>query len=256
MPDLLILVEPEIDAVGKMIGLSDASCRLAAAMEQAVRLEPSVRVQRVAISPQSPSPVFQVTGDLRQVSPASFTPALSLETLQSEASILCPLTLDLPGELEFAAKSIYQNCREGSGLRQTVAQQLGVPVGPGSLWLPIVLTAKGPLYAEAIAPREAFAGESPGTIVSEYTQPLHLPDRQRQPLYELAQRLLKLLEATPAVYLLRFGLLENGVCFDQLLPFPGLPAIASLETQQPDLFTCHWHCITGKKVRDLHIIPR
>jgi hypothetical protein len=86
-----------------------------------------------------------------------------------------------------------------------------------------------------------------------YCQPIHLPDRQRQPLYQLAYRLLRSLAAPPAVYLMQFGLQEDGIQFDRLLPFPAEPAIASLGVQTPDLFTCHWRCLVGKPIHDLVI---
>jgi hypothetical protein len=67
----------------------------------------------------------------------------------------------------------------------------------------------------------------------------------------LAYRLLRSLFATPAVYLMQFGLQEGSIYFDRLLPFPGEPAIASLGVQIPDLYTCHWHCLLGKPILDL-----
>ena len=100
-------------------------------------------------------------------------------------------------------------------------------------------------YAEAIAPA------SP----SGYRQPLHLADHQRQPLYRLGQRLLSALSAPPAVYLLQFGYQGDRECFDRLWPFPAPPAIASLGTQTPDLFSCHWHCLRGQPLRDIVIRP-
>jgi hypothetical protein len=86
-----------------------------------------------------------------------------------------------------------------------------------------------------------------------YAQPLHLPDRYRQPLYQLGQRLLGLVSASPAVYLLQFGFQGEEIVFDRLFPFPAAPAIASLGIQTPDLFECHWRCLTQQPIRDLRI---
>jgi len=89
-----------------------------------------------------------------------------------------------------------------------------------------------------------------------YYQPVHLSDRHRQPLYRLGFQLLDVLSAPPAVYLLQFAWAEEyKVCFDRLIPFPDKPAIASVGVQTPDLFECHWLCITGQPIHDLVIYP-
>jgi len=114
------------------------------------------------------------------------------------------------------------------------------------LWLPVVLTAKGPLYAEVIG----LADDG------SYQQPVDLSDVWRQPLYHLAYQLLQVLSAPPTTYLLQFGLPEQDLVFDRLWPFPTTPAIASIGVQEPDLFTCHWLCLTGQPISDLTIIPK
>lgn len=166
-------------------------------------------------------------------------------------TLLCPLTLNLPTPIPLAAQSIYQSCRDQVGLRQRV-EQWQYATGTGDLWLPIVQTAKGALYAEVIGqlPRSTSEGE---TTEPTYSQPIHLNDEWRQPLYELGFRLLKTLAAPPAVYLMQFGITEQTLYFDRLLPFPDLPAIASLGIQTPNLFLCHWHCLIGKPIYDLMI---
>jgi hypothetical protein len=174
--------------------------------------------------------------------------AADLATVGPHA-IALPLTLNLPATLEFPAAAVYRTCRDVAQLRQQVADQFGTATGDGQYWLPIVLTAKGPLYAEAIAPQP---GSAP--IDSRFLQPLHLSDRQRQPLYQLGMQLLTLLQAPPAVYLLQFGLQGDRVWFDRLLPFPAEAAIASLGIQTPNLYTCHWQCVKGQPIFDL-IIP-
>lgn len=165
--------------------------------------------------------------------------------------LLCPLTLDLPETFSFAAQALYTKCRNTDALRQ----QLGrwqYATGVGNFWLPIVLTAKGALYAEVIGVKvnTALTMQSPEP---SYEQPIHLSDVQRQPLYALGQRLMRSLNAPPAVYLMQFGWQDDAICFDRLLPFPAAPAIASLNAQAPDLFACHWSCLTGKPITDLAI---
>jgi len=158
--------------------------------------------------------------------------------------ILCPLTLNLPEWLPFLGRAIFAACAEVQLLRDRVVEWQ-YSINAGNYWLPLVFTAKGVLFGEVIA---QTSGAMPA-----YYQPFHLVDAQRQPLYELGQRLLHSLSASPGVYLLQFGLLENRIEFDRLLPFPGLPALASVNVQTPNLFQCHWACLTNQPVRDLWI---
>ncbi|MEG4348477.1 hypothetical protein QUA74_01875 [Microcoleus sp. LAD1_D3] len=163
-------------------------------------------------------------------------------------AIVCPLTLDVPENLVFPGQDVYRFCRNVSAARDRVAQELLFPVGEGNFWLPVVLTAKGPLYAEAIG---AESGKLSGEL--SYSQPVHLSDVWRQQLYELAYRLLNLLNAPPATYLMQFGFVGERICFDRLWPFPAAPAIASVGPQVPDLFVCHWYCLTNKPIYDIQI---
>jgi len=135
--------------------------------------------------------------------------------------------------------NLIARCQDIAGLRQwvqthTPLPSLPVAAPPGHHWLPIIWTAKGPLYSEAIA----------ATGPHTYRQPYPLADRQRQPLYRAAFLLLDHLEAPPGVYLLQIAI--DPLQFDRLLPFPDRPAIASLGVQEPDLFACHWQCLTGQ----------
>jgi hypothetical protein len=173
--------------------------------------------------------------------------------------ILCPLTFNLPKALVFPGLEIFSQCQNIEAVRQQVVSW-EIATGDGTYWLPIVLTAKGPLYAEAIAQSDLAPSElaesavkAPSIQKSPYIQPFHLADVQRQPLYSLALRLLKTLNAPPAVYLMQFGMDDRHYWFDRLIPFPDQPAIASLNTQTPDLFTCHWRCLTGQPIRELMI---
>jgi hypothetical protein len=164
-------------------------------------------------------------------------------------AIVCPLTLDVPSHLVFPGQDVFRFGANVSAARDRVARELQVSVGDGNFWLPVVLTAKGPLYAEAIAGEsDKLSGEL------SYSQPLHLSDVWRQQLYELAFRLLvDLLNAPPATYLMQFGFVGDRICFDRLLPFPAAPAIASVGVQVPDLFVCYWYCLTNKPIYDMQI---
>lgn len=180
------------------------------------------------------------------------TPAMVRgSSLSQESDVLvCPLTIDLPERFSFAHQQVFQACRQVEARRQWVQKYTAHRVCAhnhlGDHWLPIIHTAKGPMYGEVI-------GE--GVMPNSYHQPVDLRDDQRQSLYYLGYQLLDSLEATPGVYLLQFSFSpERRVIFDRLWPFPAAPAIASLRCQQPDLFTCHWHCLTGQSISDV-IIP-
>jgi hypothetical protein len=142
-------------------------------------------------------------------------------------------------------------CADLEGLRSWVSQQHGVAAtDAGNFWLPIVWTARGPLYAEVIVRKDD----------GRYHQPFHLDDRTKQPLYYLAYNLLSSLQAPPSVYLMQiaFKVRESPsatieILFDRLIPFPSEPAIASIGVQEPNLFTCHWLCLTNQPILDLVI---
>ncbi len=167
---------------------------------------------------------------------------------------IVPLTLSVPSTLEFPGQAVYAACRAGVGLRDQVAQW-GYFTGEGDLCLPIVLTTKGPLYAEVLGPK-TLGGRPRGTVAmeTEFRQPVHLEDALRQPLYGLSHRLLRSLEAPPGVYLVQFGLQGQDIVFDRVLPFPDERAIASIGVQNPNLFACHWRCITHQPIHDLSIL--
>lgn len=165
-------------------------------------------------------------------------------------TLVCPLTIDLPDRFSFSHQKVFQACRQIDERRQWVQKHTSHRVCShnhlGDHWLPIIYTAKGPLYGEVI-------GE--GVMPNSYHQPVDLRDEQRQNLYYLGYQLLDSIQATPGVYLLQFSFSpERRLVFDRLWPFPAAPAIASLRCQQPDLFTCHWHCLTGQGIPDV-IIP-
>jgi hypothetical protein len=175
---------------------------------------------------------------------------LNSGSIALDGAIVCPLTLDVPENLIFPGRELYQFCANVSEVRQRVQHRFRVPVSDGNFWLPVVWTAKGPLYAEAIG---GEADKQSGEL--SYALPVHLSDVWRQQLYELAYRLLEVLNAPPATYLMQFGFVGNKICFDRLWPFPAAPAIASVGVQVPDLFVSHWYCLTGVPIYDLQISP-
>jgi hypothetical protein len=163
--------------------------------------------------------------------------------LISSEAVYCPLTLELPPDFHFWGTAIARSCRDIVALRHLAALITGVKGGDeGELWLPIVWTVRGPIYGEAI-----------GSVDSSYQQPIHLEDSQRQPLYQFGYQLLNHLQAPPATYLLQFGFEETKIIFDRVFPFPATPALASIGVQTPDLFTCHWRCITHQPILDVYV---
>lgn len=247
MPKVLIVVEES----GEGVADSPTTARMVSALQQAITTSagPPVTVQVVA------SNTLEHTG------------SVDLESDLSKDILLCPLTLNLPDSLPFQAMVVYEACRDVPGLRLRLAQQLKIAIAPTRdfaicdqcFWLPVVLTAKGPLYGEVIG----LAGEAVGKKIPNdlslcdlsYYQPFHLSDSRRQRLYQVAHSLMQLLSAPPATYLVQFAFQDSDICFDRLWPFPAAPAIASLGVQEPNLFTCHWYCLTGLPVLDLLIPP-
>ncbi|MFB2938305.1 hypothetical protein ACE1B6_23915 [Aerosakkonemataceae cyanobacterium BLCC-F154] len=165
--------------------------------------------------------------------------------------VFCPLTLQLPNNFDFPEKTIFKACEKVEFFRYLISEKFGYVTRSGNFWLPVVLTEKGPVYAEAIGLRNEI---SPGLAVElNYSQPVHFSDAMRQQLYQMAYNILKFLNASPATYLIQFGFIDQEIWFDRVWPFPAAPAIASIDTQTPDLFTCHWYCLTNQPIIDLTI---
>jgi hypothetical protein len=232
MRRVIIIVNSEAKASGLRSATSPVTERMVVALKQAIaESAPATLVEVVA------SGVLSAT-------------TKELRTLKSEI-IYCPLTIQVPEWLDFPGKQIYKDCRDIEARRQWVELNLGHKTSIrdswlGDLWLPVVLTAKGPLYGEVI-------GE--GVIPNSYEQPADMIDDVRKSLYRLAQKLLQSVSAPPAVYLLQFRLLNKEIVFDRLWPFPAAPAIASLKNQKPDLFAWHWQCLLGEPILDSKIAP-
>ncbi len=197
----------------------------------------------ILIESESPDAACMASA-LKQVVQAAYSVEILLvdQFNHQPFDLVCPLTLTLPEELNFPQLDLYQRCGAVKQLRSSVAN-LGYIIGEGSFWLPIVLTAKGALYGEAITENAP----------TRYHQPMHFSDAIRQPLYRLGFRVLELINATPAVYLMQFGVDHQDIVFDRVFPFPAAPAIASLNVQSPNLFACHWHCLNQMPILDLTI---
>ncbi|MFW6264079.1 MAG: hypothetical protein ACOC3E_00970 [Cyanobacteriota bacterium] len=231
MSKVLIIINAEVREAGKILKMSLATERMVAALKD-------------AIAAHSPQPLA-----VEIIAAPTLKSDKRFSQIDENAYIYCPLTIQLPDNFQFPGKKIYQDCHDVQARRQWVKERFGYATtnqdsGSGHHWLPIVLTAKGPFYGEVI-------GE--GEMPNSYQQPIDLTDEQRQPLYRLAYQLLDSLAAPPSVYLLQFTLGKKGIIFDRLWPFPAAPATASIGKQQPNLFTCHWHCLTGQPIRDIGI---
>ncbi|MDS3859639.1 hypothetical protein RIF25_02345 [Thermosynechococcaceae cyanobacterium BACA0444] len=161
---------------------------------------------------------------------------------QFPPSVRLPLTW--AGETEDAdLDQILALCQDWPGL-QGILKQAGFLTGPGDHWLPVASTEKGLLYGELIG-----QGQD-----GHYFQPIHVPDKIRQPLYYLTQYLLRELNVPfRGCCLVQVGWIEGELCFDRLWPFPIQPALASLGVQSPDLFYVHYLCCQGLPLKDLRI---
>lgn len=158
--------------------------------------------------------------------------------------IYCPLTIKLPDWFDFPAQKIYRVCRDVEKMRIWVYNHFGFQVTQdnlclGDLWLPMIFTEEKLVYGSIIAE---------GMIPNDYRQPYFLPTPVRSHLYRLGEQLLEYIGAIPSVYLLQFRLKGDRVIFDRLWPFPATPAIASINVQKPDLFACHWRCLSSQSV--------
>ena len=228
-----IIVNAKVKQEGRLIAASPVTERMLTALKQAI----------IANSPDTLIEVIAV---------ASLWSETAKKQTSTAGRIYCPLTIKLPQWLVFPSQTIYQACQDILGSRTWVEEHLKCKSNPnlnwlGDLWLPVVWTAKGPLYAEVI-------GE--GAMPNAYEQPVELADSLRQQLYSLAYQCLEALEAPPSVYLLQFSVIEQEIIFDRLWPFPAAPAIASLGVQSPDLFSCHWQCLTDQAIADIQILSR
>ncbi|MGF1540168.1 MAG: hypothetical protein ACFCU5_06900 [Pleurocapsa sp.] len=230
MEKVVIIINAEVDEQGKFLSAAPVTERMVEALKRSVNA-------------CSSSPIsIQVTS----------AAALCAKSSRDEdnSRIICPLTIQLPDYLDFPAKKIFSACKDIVGRRRWVDRNLGFKTSCGDswlghLWLPVVLTDQEIIYAEVI-------GE--GAMPNSYEQPVMIPKRQRRSLHELAEGLLESLSAPPSVYLIQFSLHNGEIVFDRLWPFPAAPALITTRTQQPDLFTCHWSCLTGRPISSLTVL--
>ena len=223
---VVIIINAEVSETGKLIRASQVTEKMLAALKKAA-VNDGAEIEIV--------PVGKIVDN-------------SWQPNKSQSVIYCPLTIELPELLEFPGKSIYRACLEVKEIRLWVQEKLGYKAttnksSMGDLWLPVVLTAKGPLYGEVIAE---------GAIPNAYEQPMDITDEHRHYLYPLAYKLLDHLNSPPSVYLLQFSW-QGQIIFDRVWPFPAAPAIASIDVQQPDLFMCYWRCLTNQPILDFSI---
>ncbi len=225
-----------------------------------INAEVSDRGKLISASPVTQKMVEALQRSIEEYSSSIAVEIISAATLWSKNSrdnykdldsraIYCPLTIQLPEYFDFPQQNIYSACKDINSRRRWVEQKLGFKTSVGDswlghLWLPIVLTDK-PIFAEVI-------GE--GSMPNSYEHPIIIPHRQLKSLHGLADRLLDSLSAPKACYLLQFSLYDGEIVFDRLWPFPAAPALITLKTQQPDLFTCHWKCLTQQPIADKDII--
>lgn len=227
----MVIVNAEVPGINsKNLKMSPVTQKMVAALKQAIESDPGkgITVELIA------------AGTLWSRS--------DRVNLDERHGICCPLTIQLPDSLIFPGSAVYQACKDIDGRRQWVAENLGYKTNignfrTGDMWLPIAYSDRGIVYGDAIAE---------GAIPNDYQQPLHLSKKVYKSLYRLADKLLESLSAIPSVYLLQFSLLGQEVVFDRLWPFPAAPALASLRSPKPDLFACHWSCLTGKPIRGMN----
>jgi len=220
-----IIVNAKVKQEGRFIATSPVTERMVAAL-------------KAAIVDHAPDTIIET------LAVASLWSEEARQQMALAGRIYCPLTIQLPPWFAFPHQAVYSACEAVQNCRQWVTQVLGRatlehPQGLGDCWLPIIWTPHGPFFAEVI---------TEGAIPNAYQQPLRLPSPLYQNAQTLASELLEHFQAPPAVYLLQFALAHQDILFDRLWPFPAAPAIASLHSPHPNLFTYHWYCLTGQPV--------
>ena len=231
MEKVVIIINAEVSDRGQLLSASPVTQKMVEALQH-------------SIAEDSPSREIEIVSAAALWSKNRTT----LKKDRNTDSIYCPLTIQLPDYFDFPQRKIYTACKDINSRRRWVEKNLGFKTSVGDswlghLWLPIIMTNK-PLFGEVI-------GE--GSMPNSYEHPVLIPKRQKKSLHELAAQLLESLSATPATYLLQFSFYNGEIVFDRLWPFPAAPALITLKTQQPDLFTCHWRCMTSKKISKISI---
>ena len=233
MEKVVIIINAEVSDRGKLISASPVTQKMVEALQRSIKEH------------SSPSIAVEI------ISAATLWSKNSKNNYRVDSNALyCPLTIQLPEYFDFPQKHIYSACKDLNSRRDWVEKKLGFKTSVGDswlghLWLPIIVTSDRAIFAEVI-------GEGP--IPNSYEHPIIIPHRQLKSLHSLAHQLLDSLSAPPACYLLQFSLYNGEIVFDRLWPFPAAPALITLKTQQPDLFTCHWKCLTQQPIVDKDIV--
>ena len=268
MEKVVIIINAEVSDRGKLISASPVTQKMVEGLQRSIEEHSS---SSIAVEIISAATLW------------SKNSRNNYQDIDSKA-IYCPLTIQLPEYFDFPQKNIYSACKDLNSRRRWVEKKLGFKTSVGDswighLWLPIVLTSdslKGstaptierptngsryPLGQEAsphigaLTSKPIFAeviGE--GSMPNSYEHPIIIPNRQLKSLHSLAHKLLDSLSAPPACYLLQFSLYNGEIIFDRLWPFPAAPALITLKTQQPNLFTCHWKCLTQQPIEASDLI--
>ena len=231
MEKVLIIINAEVNEQGQVSAASPVIARMVEALKQGI----------INCSPET---IIETT------SVGALWSKIHKSNGYEPPSIYCPLTIQLPEYFNFPAKTIYQACRDVPARRRWVERNLGIKTSVGDswlghLWLPVVVNNRDIIYGEII-------GE--GEMPNSYEQPIEFPQKHRQSLHHLVSDLLDYLSAPPSVYLVQFSLYSGEIVFDRLWPFPAAPALASLRSQQLDLFSCHWLSLSKQTILD-KLIP-
>ena len=232
MEKVVIIINAEVSEQGKLLSASPVTQKMVEALQTSIAED------------KSSSPVVEI------VSAATLWSRNSkISKKGREANTLyCPLTIQLPEHFDFAQKKIYSACKDVNSRRRWVEKNLGFKTSVGDSWL-------GHLWLPIIRGDELVYGEiiGEGSMPNSYEQPVQIPNRQRKSLHSLAEKLVEHLEAPEAAYLLQFSLYKGEIVFDRLWPFPAAPALITLKTQKPNLFTCHWQCLTKQPIKDIRV---
>ncbi|MEM8718209.1 MAG: hypothetical protein AAGE84_02715 [Cyanobacteria bacterium P01_G01_bin.39] len=231
MEKVVIIINADVSDQGKLISASPVTQKMVEALQS-------------SIAQSSPSRTVEI------VSAAALWSrnARSIKKEKGSNIIYCPLTIQLPDYFDFPQRQIFAACKDINSRRRWVEKNLGFKTSVGDswlghLWLPIILREQ-PIFAEVI-------GE--GSMPNSYEHPVIIPKRQQKSLHGLGKELLDSLDAPPASYLLQFSLYNGEIVFDRLWPFPAAPALITLKTQRPNLFTCHWNCLVGNPITKISV---
>jgi len=232
MEKVVIIINAEVSDRGKLLSASPVTQKMVEALQTSIVEDSSSRTVEIVSAATLWSKNSRIT----------------IKRDRTNDTIYCPLTIQLPDYFDFPQRKVFSACKDINARRRWVEKNLGFKTSVGDswlghLWLPIILTDR-PIFGQVI-------GE--GSMPNSYEHPVAIPKRQQKSLHSLASELLDSLSATPATYLLQFSLYNGEIVFDRLWPFPAAPALITLKTQQPDLFTCHWRCMTNQAIPKISI---